>query len=85
MTFLKKLRDAAAGCSNVEYRDALRRHADNVSYWIAKLNLDPTEFNMQALNCAWAAADRFFNNIPPEGSPDPVSGSPEPAVLAIAA
>jgi hypothetical protein len=82
MSFLKKLRDAAAQCSNIEYRVLLRDSADRVAYLIADLQRDPTEENMQALNSAWAFAERVYNNMPPEGTPAPIAGAPEPARLA---
>lgn len=82
MTFVKKLRDAASTCSNVDYRQMLRNHADRVSVSLTSLWEDATEENMQTLNGVWAAADAALKNMPPEGTPAPVSGSPEPARLA---
>ena len=82
MTFLKKLRDAAMVCTNLGYRELLKAHADNVSAKIDLVYVDPTEVNMRLLNASWARADRVYRNRPEEGTPAPISGSPEPAILA---
>lgn len=82
MTFLKQLRDAAAQCSNVDYRALLRTAADDVDIALSVLARDPTLANMRDLNGKWALASRVLTLIPPEGDPAPLSGSPEPARLA---
>lgn len=82
MTFLKKLRDAARECTKPEYRQLLLDTADRLDQAIADLWGWPTEENMKALNGAWANADRVYCNRPEEGTPAPLSGSPEPARLA---
>lgn len=82
MTFLKKLRDAAMECSKPEYAAMLRGAADAVSAEIDKVYALPTEENMRALIGAWAKAERVLDEVPPEGTPAPLAGSPEPARLA---
>ena len=82
MTFLKKLRDAAMECSNVDYRLRLRQAADDVEVALGWLHKEPTEVNMRAVIGFWANAERIFENRPKEGTPSPISGSPEPARLA---
>jgi hypothetical protein len=82
MTFLKKLRDAAMECSNIDYRALLQEAADQVEARVTDLCALPSEENMRALIGAWAKAERVFNGLPPEGTPAPISGSPEPARLA---
>lgn len=84
MTFLRKLREAAMQCSNVDYRELLRDAADNIEIDIRVLHDSPTEDNMRALIGAWAKAERILDNMPPEGTPAPLAGSPEPALLAMA-
>lgn len=82
MTFIKELRTAAMGCSNVEYRALLRHHADALVLRLELLHTSPTSNNMRALNAAWSQAVRVLKNIPPEAPPAPLSGSTEPARLA---
>ena len=82
MTFLKKLRDAAMECSNEAYRLRLRQAADDVDIAIDWLYREPTENNMRALIGYWANAERIYEKRPEEGTPAPISGSPEPARLA---
>lgn len=82
MTYLKTLRDAAMKCSNVEYRNVVRMSADILDAALTRLNSDPTEANMIALNGAWSCAAKILKNIPPEADPSPVGGWTEPARLA---
>jgi hypothetical protein len=83
MSFLLKLREAAAECSNIDYRAMLRGQADQVQRLILMLQNNPTEETMRALNGVWALAERSYKNLPPEGTPAPLSGAPEPARLAV--
>jgi len=85
MTFLLELRNAAKACSKPEYAAQLRQCADSVAFCIKQLAADPTTERMIELNCAWAHASAALKAVPPEGDPAPVSGSPEPAKLAMAA
>ena len=82
MTFLKRLRDAVLTCSNEAYRDALRRAAQRVEAAVDDLYANITEGNMRNLNNTWASAQRLLDNVPAEGTPAPLAGSPEPARLA---
>ncbi len=85
-TLLSKLRDAARTCSNVDYRAVIQRTADDLQDAVRCLYHDgTTEANMRRVNGAWSNAVRILKDTPPEGSPAPLSGSPEPAKLAAAA
>jgi hypothetical protein len=80
--FVKDLRDAAMACSNIEYRQELREQATALRQHIIRLEAFPSVDNMAALNGAWARATVLLKNVPPEGTPDPLSGAPEAALLA---
>jgi hypothetical protein len=82
MTFLKRLRDAAMECTNIDYRQYLRFKADTLELSLSAAYGNPTTENMKNLNGAWASAWRAYNERPEEGTPSPMSGSPEPARLA---
>lgn len=82
LTFLKKLRDAAMNCSNLDYRTILRHQADEISDRLHLTYTEPTEENMKMLNSAWACGVRLLANVPDEAPPAPLAGSPEPAGLA---
>ena len=82
MTFLRELRNAAMKCSNVDYRMTLRAAADRLDMAIESFKLDVDEDAMRDLQGAWANAHRVLKALPPEGSPAPLAGSPEPAKLA---
>jgi len=82
MTFLRKLREAARTCSNVDYRHQLHEAASRLAECVEAFSLDIDDESLRELNGAWAFADRVFKNMPPEGTPAPVSGPTEPARLA---
>ena len=74
MTFSLKLRNAAKGCTNAEYKAAIQSIADSIDLRVKDLGADPTENNMIRLNGAWAVAARLLRNLPDEGSPSPSTG-----------
>lgn len=82
MTLVKKLRDAAMECSNVEYRALLKASADDVEVAIRGVVVQPDDDCLRDLIGSWAVAHKVLKNIPPEGDPAPLSGSVEPARLA---
>jgi hypothetical protein len=77
MTFLKKLRDAAMQCSNVDYRALLRAEANLVQASIDMFAVMMDDDSLRHLNGAWASAHRVLKNMPPEGDPAPLGGSTE--------
>lgn len=81
-TLLLKLRSAAQEVSDVTYRAAMRQGADELFTAVDALHQMPTDENMRTLQGCWAVAHRLLKNIPPEGTPAPLSGAPEPARLA---
>jgi hypothetical protein len=82
MSFLLQLRNAANGCSNIEYRAALKYAADELGGWVNIFYNNPSMGNMTALNGAWANATRMLKEMPPEGDPAPLGGHTEAARLA---
>ncbi len=74
MTYVKQLRDAAANCSNVEYRAVLKQAADKLEVAVLVLYEEATEDHMIALNGLWAHCAALLRYLPPEGTPDPTSG-----------
>lgn len=82
MTFLRKIRDAAKACSNIDYRGAMFLAADHLDTQISIFAHDPTEENMRYLVGKWANAARILKNMPLEGEPAPLSGAPTATVFA---
>lgn len=80
-SFLLELRDAAKGCSNIDYRALLRGAADNLEIDIEHFSNFPTTDALTVLNGSWAYAARVLSNLPAEGTPAPLAGSPEPTRL----
>jgi hypothetical protein len=71
MTILKELRDAAMGCTNLEFKRGLLDLANAIQLAIAQLQYNPIEDNMITLNGLWARADWLLKNVPPEAAPTP--------------
>lgn len=76
MTFLKQLRDAAAACTNPDYKARLKLAADELQAAINGLHAEPDEDNMKYLNGLWALAHRVLKNTPHEADPQPPSAIP---------
>jgi hypothetical protein len=81
-TLCLQLREASATCSNVEYRVGLKNLADGLQDVIKHFYNEPTEENLRAVQNAWTLSSRVLEALPPEGTPAPLSGSPEAARLA---
>lgn len=82
MNFLLELRNTALLCSNVDHRALLREAADEVTEALRKFHADPCHETLGWLQGEWAHALRVYKATPPEGTPAPLAGSPEPARLA---
>lgn len=82
MTFLLQLRNALKECSNIDYRETMKRAADTLDERIEAFTIQPDREAIIALNGAWAYAERVLKNKPEEGTPAPLSGPTEPARLA---
>lgn len=84
MTFLLELRDAAKRCSHKKWRQAMIDAADPLSHAIDAFVFKPSRENLTELNSRWAYAERVLKRMPPEGTPDPLSGAPEATVFKMA-
>jgi hypothetical protein len=82
MTQLLIWREAARTCTRFSNRIALLNAVDALEVAIKQFSAAPTVETMMAVNNCWAHAMRLYNILPPEGTPAPLSGSPEPARLA---
>ena len=83
-SFLLELSEARHQTSNVDYRALLGQLSDSLRFAIKALADNPTAERMIELNCAWAVAAAALKNLPSEGAPAPVGGSPEPTKFAMA-
>lgn len=77
MNRLLELREAAKQCSNVEYRVMLKNTADDIEHYINLVKEHPDNNTMMLLNCMWSQGERLLKNVPPEGSPAPVTDAME--------
>ena len=79
----QRIYDAYSFCSNQEYRRALKGAYDDLWAAICNFYEHPSEDTLITLNGLWALGERILAGTPPEaGTPDPTSGSTEPARLA---
>lgn len=81
-SFVFKLREAAKNCSNAQFRILLRADADEFAARCGDFYVDPTEKNLGLLIGCWAKGKRTLREMPPEGTPAPVSGAPAATVFA---
>ena len=84
--FIKELRDAAMGCSNIFYRKVLKEQSDRIEEYLELLAHEPNDDNMRNLLGAWIRSKKILHEMPPEGTPaPPISDKIEPRVDRIAA
>ena len=82
-TFVYDLREAARLCSHPEYKDVLKRAAEDLAYAAEYFHGEMDEESLRLLNGAWAHAVRVMKGKPDEADPNPpLAGAPEPAKLA---
>lgn len=82
MKMIAEFAAAERVCSHVDYRAVMKEARHNLVICVENFQLHSTEDNLRCLNSAWAFCVRLFKNLPPEGSPAPLSGAPEAARLA---
>lgn len=75
-------REAARACTRPQFKQRFVLAIDECQRAHEQLARDPSVGSMARLNGAWAHAERLYKLAPAEGTPAPLSGSPEAARLA---